>query len=183
MSQAENPFAIGESDERQAIKLGTIKLLLIGFGSLLAVCCGLGMVGLVYIGTVAPNTWVYAGNQVPEKYVDRARQLGALEQTEQPKYFYSDGLLRIEEGFYLVTETKVAIYIGEASPPLTVIPLNEIKTAELMRDESTLGDSYIAIQTKNGDYHAFPVSSEFDRDQLFFKEIQMKTEPTENALP
>jgi hypothetical protein len=141
-------------------------------------CCAGLMVLVVLFAVVTPDTSVYLGSQVPTSYLETARELGALEPDERPKFFYSDGIIGIKNGFYLVTDTKVAIYSEDGrDPPLTVIGFDEIATAELMRNESFIDDSMISIETKEDEYHAFPVSSEYDRDTLFFKAIEKHLDP------
>ena len=136
------------------------------------VCVGL-IVLLMVVGLSSPETSVYAGNQVPASYITTAREVGALGPNETPKFFYSDGLMGIKSGFYLVTNTNVAIYAEDGrETPLSVIPLKTVIDAQLDRDESFLEDSWISLETKAGDYYTFPVSSEFDRDELFFEAIQ-----------
>ncbi len=177
-----NPFGQQESAHVQTSSGSCLKWLLGLGGMALLLCCGGGVAFLVYLGAVSPETSVYVGKQVPEKYVQTARELGALDAGEQPKFFYSDGLLGIEEGFYLVTDKKVAIYSNDGrDPALTVIPFDQIASAEIERDESFIGDSYIMLETIDGDYQAFPVSSEQGRDKLFFKVIEENIE--ENTAP
>jgi hypothetical protein len=168
-----NPFGREES-AHVATSSGSCLKWLLGIGAAgLLLCGGGGVAFLVYVGAVSPDTSVYLGKQVPKPYVETARELGALEAAEQPKFFYSDGFLGIKEGFYLVTDSKVAIYSDDGrDPALTVIPFDQIASAEIERDESFIGDSYIMLETIDGEYQAFPVSSEQGRDVLFFKAIE-----------
>ena len=79
------------------------------------------------------------------------------------------------KGSTLVTDDNVAIYSSDGrEPPLNVIPLSSIANATLDRDESFISDSVITLETDDGEFHAFPVSSEMDRDELFFKAIEKK---------
>jgi hypothetical protein len=143
----------------------------------LVVCCGGLVAGLAYVGVVGPETSVYVGNQVPERFLKTAREVRALEEGEQVRFFYSDGFTNIRDGFYFVSDQKVVIYIEDGRElPLTAIPLDKIEHVELSRDESFLNDSEITIETTDGDYFAFPVSSEFDRDEAFFRAIEDTTQ-------
>ncbi len=140
---------------------------------MVALLCGLGMIGVMYIGVVAPETSVYTQNQIPAKYLSVATEVGAIQKGEKVHFFYSDAMLDVRESFYLVTDSKVSIYVKEgAPPPLQVISFDEIASAELSRDESFVYDSQIMLELKNGDYVSFPVSSEYDRDEAFFRKIE-----------
>jgi len=143
----------------------------------LFLCCGGGLVGVMYIGTVGPETSVYMGNQVPSRFVDTMKAEGALDDDETLLYFYSDALTDIRDGFYFVSDKKVVVYIqGTGDTPLTKIPFDQIETAELFRNESFVEDSQIILFLKDGSPVSFPVSSEYGRDQKFFDAIMERVE-------
>lgn len=135
-------------------------------------CCG--MLGwFVYIGTYGPETSVYTGNEVPARFMNVMRDVGALEDGETILYFYSDALTDIRDGFYFVSDRGVAVYSDETGDkPLIKIPFDQIADADLVRDESFLGDSEITLKLKAGNPVSFPVSSEGDKDERFFEAIQ-----------
>ncbi len=149
---------------------------ILGGGLFLGVlCCGGIIAALAYVGIAGPETSVYTGNQVPARFIQTAREVGALDADETVRFFYSDSLIDIREGFYFVSDRKVAIYIDDGrESPLTAIEFNQIANVEIFRDESFFDDSQITIETTDGDFFAFPVSSEFDRDQHFFDAIETK---------
>lgn len=168
-------FSRPGNDRQGPPRKNTWAWILGSIGALFLLCCGGGFVGLVILGSVSPDTSVYVGKNIPSSYIETARELGALEPGETPKFFYSDGFTTIKDGFYLVTETKVAIYTEwEGEGELSIIKLSDIDIAELERDESFLNDSYINLETKDGEYYSFPVSSEHDRDEMFFDAIKSK---------
>ena len=146
-----------------------------GMGAMFLLCCGGGLGFVMYIGTVGPETSVYTGNNVPSRFVKVMKDEGALDDDETLLYFYSDGLTDIRDGFYFVSDKKVVVYTqGTGATPLTAMPFDQIESAELFRNESFLEDSQIIIFLKDGTPVSFPVSSEFDRDQKFFDEIQSR---------
>ncbi len=146
---------------------------LIGFCSLVTICCGGLVAGLFYIGVSSPETSVYIGNQVPAAYLSVAREVGGLKEGENVRYFYSDGFMDVRDAFYYVSDQKVAVYVNDGrEAPLTEIPFDHIRDASLERDESFFEDSQIVLELKDDSLVAFPVSSEFDRDMSFFDEIQ-----------
>jgi hypothetical protein len=128
--------------------------------------------GLAYIGFTGPETSVYQGRNVPERYVSSMRELGALEEDEELLYFYSDGGFGIEEGFYFVSDTKVCIYIDGVAEPLQKIRFDEIERVELEREESFFLDSQITLHLNDGTEVWFPVSSELERDVGFHAAIE-----------
>ncbi len=146
-----------------------------GFAVVMLICCGGIGVGVMYIGIAGPETSVYVGNQVPERFLSTAREVGALDDDEKVRFFYSDSLVNIREGFYFVSDRKVAIYIEDGrETPLISVAFDDIASANISRDESFFEDSQIMIETTDGELIAFPVSSEFDRDEAFFKAIEEK---------
>jgi len=133
---------------------------------------------LVYVGSVTPEPTVYAGNRIPQRFLDTAADVGALEPGEDVRYFYSDAVLDIRDGFYFVSDRKVVVYIeGTQGNPLTVVEFDQIKEAELDRDESFFMDSMIYIELEDGTPVSFPVSSDQDGDVRFFEEIEDNYEP------
>ncbi len=171
-----NPFA--HHPPQPTPRRSNTLLWVLGIGGVLCfICCG-GMIAVIaYIGVTSPETSVYTGNQVPSRFLDTAKEVGALDANEKVRYFYSDSLFDIREGFYFVSDKKVVIYIEDGrESPLTAIPFSEIADAQLSRDESFFMDSQITLETNHGEFIAFPVSSEFDRDQSFFDVIQDEIE-------
>ena len=160
-------------DQQQPKNSNCLLWLLGGFATLVVLFCGVGLVGIVYLGFNAPKTSVYVGNRVPNKYVNRAQETGAIEKGEKIKFFYSDGIMDVRESFVLATDSKICVHIEDGREvPLQIIEFPEIESAELDRDESFINDSEITVELKNGEHVSFPVSSEFNRDEDFFAHIQ-----------
>lgn len=180
-SSPHNPFT--ESFQQQTQTPTTaFKWIFLIFGVVTVVCCGGLLVGLMVIGVVSPETSVYKGNQVPPRFLETAREVGALDPGESVDYFYSDGLLDVREGFYLVNDKKVVIYSNDGGDPaLVVLPFEQIESAELTRNESFVEDSYIFIETTDGEYHVFPVSSEQKGDVLFHRAIEKQLSSNSSA--
>lgn len=140
------------------------------------VCCG-GFAGVMWLGATAPETSVYTGNQVPARFIDTMKEVGALEDGESIVYFYSDGITSIKEGFYFVSDRKVVVYAEHLQDKLTIIPFEDIESTSLSRDTSFFEDSQITIVKRNGEFVSFPVSSELDRDVQFNDQIEMRINP------
>ena len=145
---------------------------------LIFLACGGVLAGIMYLGFYAPETSVYTGNQVPRRFIDTAKEVGALDDGETILYFYSDALTDIRDGFYFVSDRRVVIYseaTGDTS--LTAIRFDEIDDLELFRNESFVEDSQITIFLKSGELVSFPVSSEYGRDQDFYDAIRDRMPP------
>lgn len=143
---------------------------LVGFGTIVFLCCGgfLGFAG--YVGAVGPDTKVYVGNEFPKKFLDVVNELKLLDPGEQVKFFYSDGLTDIRNGMYFVTDRKVVIYRKDAGTPATVVPFSKIADANL-QSESWPDEGTITLRLTDRTIVAFPVSSEQGRDKLMWEAI------------
>ncbi|MDI1451594.1 hypothetical protein [Polyangium sp. 6x1] len=151
---------------------------LILLAGVLFASCG-GTVGFVmYVGTVGPDTKVYASNEIPRRFLDQVRSHGLLEPDETIKFFYSDALTDIDDGFYFVSDRKVVVYIEEAGDkPATIVPFAKIADAELHREDSFLTDSIITLTLDDGTTVGFPVSNELGRNEKFFDAIKKSMPP------
>ena len=129
----------------------------------------------MYIGAVGPETSVYTGNQIPKRYLDTMTQVGALEPGENILYFYSDAITDIRDGFYFVSDRKVAIYTAESGEePLTTVKFDEIDGVDIARSDTFLEDSEVTLTLKGGDEVSFPLSKENDKDEKFVEAIKAR---------
>ena len=145
---------------------------LLGIGVFVVLSCGGCLTWIMYVGSIGPHTYVYAGNQVPAPFMETMRNVGALEDGENVRFFYSDALTDIRDGFYFVSDQRVVVYAQESVAPLISVPFDQIAEADLSRDMSLLVDSIITLSLTDGSPVAFPVSSESDGDQRFYDEIR-----------
>ncbi|MBN02315.1 MAG: hypothetical protein CMJ77_24700 [Planctomycetaceae bacterium] len=65
---------------------------------------------VLYIGVVSPDTSVYPGKAMPQRFITEMKDLGALSENEEVLYFYSDAFIDIRDGFYSVSDRRVVIY-------------------------------------------------------------------------
>ena len=152
--------------------------LLLAGGVFGVLVCGGFLAWVVYLGVYGPETSVYAGNQVPNRFITVMKDVGALEDDETILYFYSDAMTDIRNGFYFVSDKKVGIYTKAAGgSPLTVVHFDEIVDLDLYRNESFFEDSRITLELQDGRPISFPVSSETGGDQRFFDAIQARVGP------
>ena len=142
-------------------------------------CALIGLVGLVllvglfYLGAKGPNTDVYAGNEVPGRFLDTMRELGALEPDERIDYFYSDAVSDIRDGFCFVSDRRVVTFKGDGgAQALTSVRFDEIADVQLDREESFWVDSQITLKLTDGQVVAFPLSSEHKGDVRFLETVR-----------
>ena len=152
--------------------LSPLAWVLIVLGVLTFLACA-GFLGLsAYVGTVGPGTRVYAGNEVPKKFVDVANELRLLDAGESIKFFYSDALTDVRNGMYFVTDRKVVVYKSDAAAPATIVPFVKIADADLESSTSWAEDGSITLHLTDGSVVVFPVSGEGKRDKLMFEAIR-----------
>ncbi len=130
------------------------------------------LAGFFYLGSVGPNTDVYAGNEVPSRFLDTMRELGALEAGERIDYFYSDAMLDIRDGFYFVSDRRVVVFKGDGAQALISVRFDEIAEVRLDREESFFLDSQITLELSDGQIVAFPLSSEHEGDVRFLERVR-----------
>ena len=127
---------------------------------------------LVYIGLVGPETHVVPGSQMRSTHLAQIRDLGLLDEDEKIKFFYSDGFLNIEEGFYFFSSRKVVVYSETFEEPSIVIPYADIADLEFDDTGSFLEDSRITLILTDSTFVWFPVSNETDGDEKFFETLK-----------
>lgn len=148
---------------------------------LCAVCCMGGAGWLAYIGMKGPQTYVVSGNQIKSHHMDTIRSLGLLESDEEIIQFYSDALVDVQNGMYMITDDRVILYSQNWSPPTIYIPFEAIEDFELDASESELlMDSFLTIYLKNGESHSFPVSAENGGDRRFVRALTQQAPQLNN---
>ena len=147
-------------------------LTILGLGT--AALVTMAFIGLVYIGIVGPETFVVSGKQVTKRHLQEIRALGLLDADEAIRYFYSDGLLDIREGLYLVTAKKLVVYSSEWENPAVIIPFGEIVALAIEYNDDWLEDSYVSVTLTDGSEVLFPLSSERGGDKKFYEYLQSR---------
>ena len=146
--------------------------------SLLGVVCGGGILVLMYVGIMGPATYVYQSGETPQRFLTVAKEVGGLKPGENVEYFYSSGLVHVQEGFTYASDQKVVVYDPDAQPPLVMIDYGDIQNLELERAESSLLDSLIGVETE-GSCIWIAVSAEKDRDVDFYEAIRSRVRDAE----
>ena len=161
------------------------KILLVSSVGVIAILSAILIGGLVYVGTVAPETKVYPGNQVPPRFAQTFDELGLLEPGEKIRFFYSDGLLDIKEGSYLLTDRHLILYSESWSDPKVIIDFDQITSVDAAWSDTWIEDSSITVDLKNGDLWMFPLSMENGTDRRFVEALRESADlpPADAATP
>lgn len=132
--------------------------------------CGMCM----YVGMVGPDTKVLPGRQLPARFLAQIRELNVLEPDEQIQFFYSDALINIEEGFYLVTDRKLVVYSRAFDEPAILVPFSDIEEIEGDFSDSWFVDSAVTVTLTDGTYVSFPASAEAGGDRMMYEALKKK---------
>ena len=151
------------------------------FGISLGSITVIGLIGLVILGSLVPETYVYLGRQIPKNYLSEIRSLGLIAEDEKIKYFYTDALFDIKEGMYFVTDKNLVLYSSNWEEPETMIPFDQIASIEVQYDDSFFEDTSVFVTTHSGMEVSFPVSSEKGRDRKFVEAIQEELDVEQDA--
>lgn len=152
--------------------MNALKIIGISIGSFMATI----FLALLVIGSLAPETYIYNGRQIPGKFMREIRSLDLLNKNEHIKYFYTDGFMDIKDGFYLVTDSHLIVYSNEWEEPASKIPFDEIVALSVEYDDSFFNDTMVTVETSSEMEITFPISSDMGRDKLFVKYLKEKTD-------
>lgn len=158
------------------------------FGIIIGVFVWIGIGIVVYKFTSgSPETFVYEGKEVPERFLKTIKSLGLLQPGEELKYFYSDAIFDIKEGMYCVTDRNIALYSNDWEAQKAIVPFEKVVKVEVEYNPSFFEDSYVTVHTEDF-VHFFPLSSDKGRDKKCIEYILSKTpeipgqEPREEFL-
>ncbi len=151
--------------------LPTWAKVLIGAGATAVLMVILMCGGVIYLGRVTPETRALAGSQLTKRNVDTIRELGLLDDGERIKYFYSDGMLSIDEGMYFFTADKIVVYGENLDPPATMVAYEDVADISADFSDSWWVDGAIWIELTDGTPLVMPISSEGGVDELFFESL------------
>jgi hypothetical protein len=134
------------------------------------------IIGILFIAALVvfdrgPETYVYTENRIPKRFLKEIKNLELIEDSEQVKYFYSDGFVKIEEGMYFITNKKIVLYSKDWPEPAEFIAFDEITNVEVEYNDGWMDDSWVYISSEEFDYD-FPLSSERKGDKKFVEYLQ-----------
>ena len=161
--------------------LPTWAKILVGVGAGAVVMVVLMCGGLIYLGSRSPETRALTGSQLTKRNVDTIRELGLLDQGERIKYFYSDGMMSIEEGMYFFTDDKIVIYGKDREPKAMVAAFGDVADVSVEFSDSWFIDGTIWIELADGTPLAMPISSEGGVDELFYDSLVQTWESKRQA--
>lgn len=120
----------------------------------------------------SPDTSIYRGKDIPNRFIDTINSLDLLDEDEQIKYFYSDAMYDIKGGFYFISNKRVVLYGDDREELIEIISFNQIKSVEADYYESIYDDTEVTVFTHSYMVYRFPLSSEGDLDQSFINAIR-----------
>lgn len=147
-------------------------LLVLGGAGILGVAALFGV--LIYIGVNSPGTAVIPGRQLKSKFVKQINQLGVLEPGEQIEYFYSDAMIGIEDGFYLVTDRAVILYSRNWTPPVIRVDYADIRDTSTSFSTSWFIDSVMVLTLDDGTVISVPAATENGGDKRMYDAIDAR---------
>lgn len=153
-----------------------MKKVLIGLGIAVGV---LGMVifaGVMYIGTMGPEIFVQYGHEVKDRFRDTINELALLEEGEELEYFYSDGIVSIRNGMYMLTDRHLILYNDSWETPAVILPYSRLQAIGAEFSDSFFVDSYLSVVDDEDNYWTFPVSKEKERDHEFHDYLEERIE-------
>jgi hypothetical protein len=154
---------------------------LIGVGAAGVIMVILMCSGILYLGMIMPETRALAGSQLTKRNVDTIRRLGLLEEGERIKYFYSDGMLSIEEGMYFFTDEKIVCYGKGLDPQATVVAFEDVADISADFSDTWLVDGTIWVELADGTPVVMPISAERGVDELFYDALVKTWENRQQA--
>lgn len=136
-----------------------------GIGCSVLALLFLGLLSLlIFVGAKGPETFVVEGHHMKAKHLKRLEE------------FYSDGLLDIADGSYLLTDRHLIVYCDAWEQPLEKYPYTQVVDATLERDESFFTDSHLTVILAEGFETSFPLSSEKNGDERFLEKLEEQME-------
>jgi hypothetical protein len=125
----------------------------------------------VYAIAKSPDTFVYTGNQTPASYLETAEDMGLLKKDEEVLFFYSDGLLDVEDAMYILTDEHLVLYSEEWVDPKRIIAFDEVVTVTASWSDQWIMDSMITVELDDSTFWTFPLSMENDTDHRFVEKL------------
>lgn len=145
---------------------------LVGCGALFALAAIVTLGGLMWLGTVSPDTKAVKGSAMEATDIQTLRDLGYLQADENIIYFYSDGLLDIAEEGAFFTERRVVQYEeGDSAADIDQATYEEIADIELEEVDSWIDNSTVVVERNDGSAMYLEVSTEDDGDRKFHSRL------------
>ena len=130
-----------------------------------------------YVVKDGPETYVYLGKQTPKEFKQSINGLSLLEKDENIQFFYSDAIIDIQDGMYIITDKKIVLYSREWETPKPSIPYEQIGRIEVHYSTSWDEDTWVFLSDLEGQPLDFPLSPEKGTDQKVLNYIKAKIKP------
>lgn len=145
---------------------------LLGCGIGCGVLLLLGMASFVWFAMVTPEDDAIAGSQMPSGYVEALQEIGALQADETIIYFYTPGLLSIEEGGSFFTDKRIVSYHPDGEKHIVNAATYE-EVADISVDYSATwpDNTVITVDCKDGRLFSLEVTTTESADRRFAERL------------
>ena len=149
----------------------------------------LAIIGVLLMGLgamsevgVIPSTAVLEGSELPSDQHSDLKRLGVLEEDEEVRYFYSAGLLSIEEDGNILTDRRVISYeTFEDELFVASVAFSDIVEIVVEEKGDYLNDTILLIRTRyEEDIYLF-LSAEEEGDERFIEALETAVSRSSSA--
>ena len=130
-----------------------------------------------FIAKDGPEMYVYLGKQTPKEFKQVINDLSLIEKDEAIQFFYSDALIDIQDGMYVITDKKIVLYNREWETPSLSITYEKIGRIEIHYSTSWDEDTWLFISDLEGESFDLPLSPDKGTDKRVINYIETKISP------
>lgn len=138
------------------------------------------LVAVTYIALMGPGMKVIGGQEIPPRLLARMNELVSLGSDEKIQFFYSDALVDIADGFYVLTDQRVILYSNTQELSLfgsrLLVPFSAIDAVEAHFSDNPAEDTVIEVVLADGPIYYFPASTEDAGDRKMFSYLYRSVE-------
>jgi hypothetical protein len=127
------------------------------------------LTALAVAGTFSPPSKALRGAELPDSYRETLIDLGHIEADERVLFFYSGGILSIEEEGNILTNRRVVSYETGWSDSA---PYASIADVDVVWSDTGFGNTVITVNTVDERAFRLNVSAEEGRDEEFFETLE-----------
>lgn len=150
--------------------------------SLLGVVVVVGVVFMILSMARMGEGVVLTGQQMKASHAEVVRSLEILEPEEEIRYFFTDAMWDIKDGFYLLTNKNVVLFSQQWAQPMIQISFDQIARLEVYYSDSWLEYSTVVLDLVNTSDASFPLGPDNGGDHNFVEALEEATGLEANLL-
>lgn len=132
----------------------------------------LTVVAFVALAVITPEDDAIPGSQMPGDYLDRLTEMGALKSDEKIVYFYTIGLVSIEEGGSFYTDRSVVHYMPDGDDfIINAAAYEDIASISPEYSDNWADNTIITIEQTDGTLFNLEVSTTEGADKRFVNRL------------